>query len=219
MVLASLVLGSLLGQLAAATVRLTLEPEAVVVEASYRLARADSGATFVLLRLPSLSVELLSSSGEIAELAGLTRLRFSVDAAGDVTVRYRVRGERGRRPTRIPLPVPSVPAVGSERSVEVRIVDWKRSGLPGLEGAFPRVTAAGGDVSGDAADGSGAGGDDAGGGPGEDAVARLANVPSVVQLPGDGWPILRLLDWSVLALGALASVGWLWRSRRQASAG
>jgi hypothetical protein len=187
MVLASLAVSAILAQLTSATIRIDLGQRPVSVEASYRFAEAaDTGISFVLLRLPGHEVEIPDHdrAPHHEQRAGLIRLHAVPDPTGDIHIRFRV----GPGP-RIPIPVPSRPA--GRGSVEIRIL---APGEVALHEAFPHF----------ALDKDGS------------LVARLGAVPSVVQLPvRSGWPVLRWLDWLVVAMVAGATAGWAAWTRRE----
>jgi hypothetical protein len=187
-VLAGLILGAIQAQLSSATIRIELAPSSAKVQAQYRFrALPDSGASFVLLRIPGQSIEGLETpNGAAVSMPTLTRVRGVLDPSGNLSIRFRVTGALER----IPVPVPAVTADGRSKPVEIRLTGDVTT--VDLAEAFPRL------------------------GPDEDGghTARLANVPSLVQLPPRGaWRVLRILDWTVVVLVGASAVGWV-MSRR-----
>ena len=181
--LAGLVLGAIQAQLSSATVRIDLSPSSATVRAEYRFRAApDSGVSFVLFRLPGQTIEGLETpNGAAVALSGMTRIRGAPDQTGVVSIRFRVGGDRGR----IAIPVPVLATDGRSKRVEIQI-SGDRTAVD-LGEAFPRFA------------------------PEEGLeVARLANVPSVVQLPPRrSWPFLELVDWAVVVMVIGGALGWV----------
>ncbi len=191
-VLAALVLGATLAQLSSATIRIDFGRNSATVGAVYRFAaRPDSQVSLVLIRLPGQVVDgLVIGGGAIERHPDLTRIRALPDSTGSVAIRFRVEGDLSR----IPIPVPSLATDGRTKVVELQI--GGAHDFANFAEAFPRF-----------------GRED-----GRPAVARLASVPSVVQVPHrGGWPVLRLLDWSVVLVVIAILVGWAVRRRRRAA--
>lgn len=176
-------------RLASATIDIDLTPAGATIDAVFSFAPSADSVRFVVIRLPGQDITV--EGGRPIREAGLWRIVAQPRPDGTVRIGYRVTGPV----TRVPLPVPSVPAGRDQRTVELRL-----AGLDptiALTEAFPRLEWA--------ATGT--------------AVGTVANVPSLIQLGRPaGWPWLRLMEWGVVALVALGALAWYWQYRRQAPA-
>jgi hypothetical protein len=176
-------------RLASATIQVDLTPAGADLDAVFSFAPAADTVRFVVIRLPGQDITF--AGGTPIREDGLWRIVAQPQSDGTVRIGYRVAGPVAR----IPLPVPSVPAGRDRGAVTLRITGLDPTIL--LAEAFPRLEWAAAGT----------------------ATGRLANVPSLIQLGRPaGWPWLRLMEWGVVGLVALATLGWYRRYRRLARA-
>ncbi|MFN0178546.1 MAG: hypothetical protein ACKVZ0_07065 [Gemmatimonadales bacterium] len=172
-------------RLASATIQVDLTSTGADLDAVFSFAPAADTVRFVVIRLPGQDIAV--DGGTAIRENGLWRILAQPRSDGTVRIGYRVSGPMAR----IPLPVPSVPAGRDQGAVTLRLAGLD-STIP-LAEAFPRLEWAAAGT----------------------ATGRLANVPSLIQLgQAAGWPWLRLMEWGVVALVALATLGWYRRYRR-----
>lgn len=190
-----LALAILLSQLAAANISIGMTATAAQVEAQFEITQPGDSLRFSLIRVPGQTLELETEGGTGTfdrrhEEAGLTWVTTAV-TEGRARVRYRVAGELSR----IPIPVPDVPAEPGAGAVTIRVTGLNASAR--FHEGFPRLVAG--------SDGS--------------ATARLDNVPSFVRQPPPraAWSVNRAAQVFVIVLVAGASTAWAVRARRRTS--
>lgn len=187
--LATVLMFGVVPQIAAATITVDLIGDtAATVRAEFRLSAATSRlrASVMSQRGQALLVDARYAASK-AEGGGLTWLDLSPDSAvSRVTVVYELRGSLSR----VPLPVPQIPAeTGSDR------VHLVVRGLPpgaAIAKGFPRFAWAG-----------------------DDAVATLDNVPALIRIPpSTSLSVGTVAELLVLLLVLLAFGTWLGRRGR-----
>ena len=176
---------ALAAELEAVAVSIDVDEDVTRVEATYRLG-GETPFVFRARQIDGQQLSWLSEGIEIEERGGLAMFE---SAAGDLEIRYELRGERQR----IPLFVPDVVATGK---IELRLrgLGEEAANTFFLRDAFPRFVETE-----------------------RGLLAEPANLPSLIRLPpGRGrLTVHRASEAAVLLLITLASVVWMARRRRQ----
>ncbi|MBM4186261.1 MAG: hypothetical protein FJ206_03010 [Gemmatimonadetes bacterium] len=163
--------------IAAAHVDVTERADGFDIVATYRYATAPDTARFTIIDLPGSE---LSFSGPIDAVRLGAHWLITGGGEPDGAVRF---SYRTAHLSRLPLPVPTVPAASGTRQV---LIDLRlRPGTIPSPESFPRFAPSA-----------------------EGHRALLANVPSLIQLPQQSTPWLRYLEAAVLLLIALAALAW-----------
>ena len=195
-------LGALAGitaalQLASADVRITIDADSAVVNATYETRGTSDSLRFTIIRLrgQTLAVPIPQPDSQpvaVRELDGLTWVIITSTSGSPHTahLRYTVTGDLSR----IPIAVPDVATEPAASRVVVRVVGW--SATASLDETFPRFIRE--------VDGS--------------AVAHPANLPNFVRIPPERgrWTVSRLVQWFVVVLFAFTSFVWVARARQRA---
>lgn len=183
-------------QLAAAQVTIEIHPDSAVIDARYELSVERDSVRLSLIRPAGVSVAPEAGSGRWRPMAGGGGYWITANTARRTAyLSFVVRGELSR----VPVPVPDVPADPGEAGVEIRVLGVSATAKFG--DGFPRLEQSGKGW----------------------VVARLANVPSIVRLPPEAGRLTAsgAAQVFVVLLVFGSSLAWAlhrWRSRRREAA-